>query len=311
MHHRLAGQQRRRRDLPARDGVEDYGVFDWVEDLVCEHALLAGEHAVGCRELCADAWAFVILRPEQHALGHAHAKSNLVHEMLDEAGKSLRWTRRHHLDAVGVLEVTNHPDFGQLVLLLLPVRERERRIWLEEIARIRDASVVEDERGLLRGEAHARLLGLKDVMEHPRGLNRGVEICDSAVLVHPKWVEVMAELIRRNVLRAEINAVTRDSENPIRDRLAKVVCDDSLEIVVRRDCRVIRVADARRRHELELEPFAAATDYESAISVHRTLLGGELHELLEAVPVRHVARLAPRVKVLADLLVVVAITGRR
>ena len=231
--------------------------------------------------------------------------------MLDEAGERLRRPRRHHLDAVRVLEITNHADFGQLVLLLLPVRQRKRRIRLEKVARIRGAAVVENQRGLLRREAHAGLFGLENVVHHPRGLNRGVEIRDSAVLVHAERVHVMTELVRRNVLRAEVNAVPRDSENTICDRLTEVVRDDALKVVVRRYGRIIRISDARGRHELELEPFAAAPNHEAAIAVHRTLLRGELHQFLERVPVRHVARLAPCVEILADGLVIVAVPGRR
>ena len=231
--------------------------------------------------------------------------------MLDEAGERLRRTRRHHLHAVRVLKIANHSDLGQLVFLLLSARERERRVRLEKVSRIRGAAVVEDQRRLLRGKAHAGLLGLQDVVHHPRGLNRGVKIRDAAVLIDPERVHVMAELVRRNVLRAEVNAVARNSENPICDRLAEVVRDDSLKVVIRRDRRVVRIANARCRHELELEPFAAAPNHEAAIAIHRTLLGGELHELFEAVPIRHVARLAPRVEILADRLVVIAVPGRR
>ena len=311
LHHRFAREQRRRRNLSARDAVEDDGVFDRVENLVGEHALLARENTVCGSELRAHAWAFVILSAEKHALGHADAKSDLVHKMLHESGERLRRTRRHNLDAVAVLEITNHANLGQLVLLLLSAWQRERRVWLEKIARVGDASVVEDKRGLLRRETDARFLGLENVVKHPHGLNRRVEIGDTPHLVDPKRIEVVAELIRWNVLCAKVNAVPVYAINAVCDGLTEVVGDDALVIVVRLDRCAVRIADARGRHELKFQAFARATNHKAAITIHRTLLGGELHELLERVPIGYVAVLAPLVEVIADRLIVITISGRR
>ena len=148
-------------------------------------------------------------------------------------------------------------------------------------------------------------------MKHPHGLNRRVEIGDAAILIDAEGVEVVAELIRWNVLSAKINAVTIYAINAVGNRLAEVVRDDALVIVVGLDRCAVRVADARGRHELQLQAFARATNHEAAIAVHRTLLGGELHELLKRVPISHVAVFAPLVKVIADRLIVVTIASRR
>ena len=148
-------------------------------------------------------------------------------------------------------------------------------------------------------------------MKHPHGLNRRVKICDAAVLIDAEWVEVVAELIRRNVLCAKINAVTINAINAISNRLAEVVRNDALVIVVRLDRCAVRVADARGRHELQLQAFARATNHKAAVAIHRTLLGGELHELLERVPISHVAVLAPLVEIIADRLIVITVAGRR
>ena len=148
-------------------------------------------------------------------------------------------------------------------------------------------------------------------MEHPRGLDRGVQVCDPSVLIDSERIEVVAELVCRNVLRAEVNPVPVNAEDPVRDRLAEVVRDNSLIIVVGLNRRHVRIADASRRNELELEPVGRAPDDEAAVAIDRALLGGELHELLKRVPVRHVAVLAPRVEVFADRLIVSPVAGRR
>ena len=311
LHHRLAGEQRRRCDLAACDGVKDDRVLDRIEHLVGQHALLLGEHSVGCGEFCAHAWPFVVLRPEQHALRHADAQRDLVHEVLDESGERLRRTRRHDLDAVRVLKVSNHADLGQLVLLLLSAWQRHRRIRLEKVSRVGGAPVVENQRRLLRREADAGFLRLQNLVQHPRRLDRAVKVGDAAILVDPKWIEVVAKLIRRNVFGAEINAVPVHAENAISHRLAEVVRDDALEIVVRGDRRVVRVADARCRHELQFQTLAAAPDDETAVAVNRTFLGCELHEFLERVPVRDIAVFAPRVEILVDHAVVIPVASRR
>ena len=79
LHHRLAGNQSRRRDLAAGDGIEDDRVLDRIQDLVGEHALLFREDAISCGEFCADAWALKIACSEQDSLGYAHRKTYLMH----------------------------------------------------------------------------------------------------------------------------------------------------------------------------------------------------------------------------------------
>ena len=231
--------------------------------------------------------------------------------MLNETVERLRRPRRHDLDAVAVLEISNHPDLGELVLLLLAVRQRHRRVRLEKVARVGGAAVVKNQRRLLRREAHAGIFRLQDFVQHPRRLDAARQIRNSPILVAAIWIEIMAKLIRRNVLRAEVNAVAVHAKDSVSDRLAEVVRYNSLVIVVRGDRRVVRIADAGRRHQLELESFAAAPDDEAAISVNRTFLGRELHELLEAVPVGYVAVFAPLMEILIDDAIVIAVTGRR
>ena len=268
------------------------------------------EHAVGRGELRAHARASVILRSEQHALRDADGDRKLVHQMRDEARERRARSRRHRLDAIGLAEILNHPDLGQLVLLLLAARQHRARRRRKQVARVGRAAIGEDQRRLLRGEAHAGLLGLEDLVQHPRRLDRRVEVSHAAVLIDAKRVEVVAEVPSWHVLGAEVDALARHAVNAIRDRHAELVGDDALEVVLRVEAHLVRIPDAGRRHQLELEPVAYAPDDEAAVAVDRPVFRGQLHELSERVAPRRVGLLAPAVEPLADRGVVVAVAGR-
>ena len=269
------------------------------------------EHAVGRGELRAHARAGVILRAEEDALRNADGDRQLVHQMRDEAREGRAWPRRHRLDAVSLAEILDHPDLGKLVLLLLAARQDRARRRREQVPRVGRAAVGEDERRLLRGEAHAGLLGLEDLVQHPRRLDGRVKVGHAAVLVDAERVVIMTEVRRRHVLRAEIDAFARHAVNAIRNRHAELVGDDALEVVLRVEAHLVGVADAGRRHQLELELIAHATNHEAAVAVDRAVFRGQLHELAEGVAARRVGALAPRVEPLADGRVVVAVEGRR
>ena len=269
------------------------------------------EHAVSRGELCAHTRPLVVLRPEKHALGHAYADCNLVHEMLHEAGECRGRSRRHDLDSVGRPHVTNHSHLRHLVLLRLSVRHGYGRRRREQIAWIRRAAVVEHKRRLLRREAHARLLGFENLVKHPRRFDCCVEVGYAAVLIDAERVKVMAKVMRLHVLRSEVNAFPRDSINAIRDRLAKFVGDNPLIVVVGLSAESVRISDARPRDQLNLQLVTDAANRKAAVAVNGALFASELHELLERVPASHVAPLAPLMKKLRDRLIVGAVLRRR
>ena len=231
--------------------------------------------------------------------------------MLDEASEGRRRPGRHHLDAIRNAHVTNHPDLGHLVLLRLAVRHDRRRRRREQVSRIGRAPVVEYKRRLLRCKAHARLFRLKDLVEHPGGANRGVEVRDAAVLIDAERVEVVAEVMRGHVLGAEINAFARDSINAVGNRLSELVRDNALVVIIGLGSERIRIPDARAGDHLNFQLVPDSPNRKPAIAIDRTLFARELHELLERVSAGHVAPLAPLVEELGHNLVVVAVPGRR
>jgi len=117
--------------------------------------------------------------------------------------------------------------------------------------------------------------------------------------------------LRGNVLCSKINTVAVYTIDTVSRRLAEVVGDNALVIVIRLNGCAVRISDARGRNELQLQNFASATNNKSAIAIDRTLLGCELNEFLERMASGNVAVFAPLVEVVADFLIVVTISGRR
>ena len=138
-----------------------------------------------------------------------------------------------------------------------------------------------------------------------------MEVRDTAHLVNAERVEVVAEVRSGDVLRAVVDALARHAIDAISRRPAEVINDYALEVVVRLRADGVRISDAGRRDQLEAQHAVDATDRKAAVTVDRTLLRGQLHQLAERVPARDVSLLAPRVEVLRDNAVVGLVAGRR
>ena len=131
----LAFLGRRRGNVAFSDGDQKHVILDRIKHLVGEHTTMTIPDAISLRELGAHVRAFVALGAKKHASRYAKTHRDLVHEVLDEAGKGRRWARWHHLDLVRGVEVFDHAHVGELVLALLAVLERDRRSGAEGLPR--------------------------------------------------------------------------------------------------------------------------------------------------------------------------------